>query len=45
MFRDPNLCNKLRDNFEKDFNFAQQKTFLNFKKDNFLMKDISIQYL
>lgn len=32
IFRDPNLCNKLRDNFEKDFNFAQQKTFLDFKK-------------
>ncbi len=45
MFRDPNLYNKLRDNFEKDFNFAQQKTFLDLKKDNFLMKDISIQYL
>jgi len=33
MFRDPNLCNKLRDNFEKDFNFAQQKTFFGLKKE------------
>jgi len=33
MFRDPNLYNKLRDNFEKDFNFAQQKTFFGLKKE------------